>query len=587
MAQPDPHPTEPAGTMLDAWYREAPAALDRRGLRVEVASSALFVLAAAAALTLLPANRAWSVPGAVVLVLAYAAAARIRFHVGAGYAVPTQLLLVPLLFAAPAAAVPALVAAGLVLSGLPEQRSGAAARSRLLTAPGDAWHALGPAVVFALAGAGQPSFADWPLYAGALAAQCAIDVGVSCARERLGRGIPVREQLEVLLWVCLVDMLLAPVGFLAVLAADGTAWAAPLVAPLLVLVWLVARDRRSHVASASERLVALRRERERLEAALRRVGEAFSANLDADALLDVGLRTVVDALGAEAGRAMVRADPSRPLRERAQAGDPGAFQALLAAAERDVTVRGRSAEFRHGRARSLAHPLHRRGAEAPEITGVLSVARPGGAFSTHEQELFHYLAGEVAVAVDNALLHERLHRQALTDDLTGLSNHRRFQELLGREVDRSHSSGDPLGLVLLDIDDFKLINDTHGHQTGDLVLRALGLALRRTCRASDEPARYGGEEFGVVLPDADLGATHALAERLRVEIARIEVITPDGGLLQVRASFGAASLPGGVADKSALVSAADAALYEAKRAGKNRVAAGDVMAALGPAARPT
>jgi diguanylate cyclase (GGDEF)-like protein len=153
-----------------------------------------------------------------------------------------------------------------------------------------------------------------------------------------------------------------------------------------------------------------------------------------------------------------------------------------------------------------------------------------------------------------------------------LSNHRRFQEVIVQEVERAKRFGQDLGLVMLDIDHFKSVNDTYGHQQGDIVLREVARVLRDSSREIDEPARYGGEELAVALPQTDLDGAYLFAERVRtaLEALRIPRLDGVGGHLRVTASFGAAALPGNGEDKASLIAAADAALYSAKRAGRNR-----------------
>ena len=165
-----------------------------------------------------------------------------------------------------------------------------------------------------------------------------------------------------------------------------------------------------------------------------------------------------------------------------------------------------------------------------------------------------------------------MQRQAVTDELTGLFNHRRFQEVMTTEVERARRYGQEMGLIMLDIDDFKRVNDTYGHLQGDLVLREVARVLRQSSREIDEPARYGGEEMAVALPQTDLEGAFQFAERVRRRIEALDLPLLDGdGTLKVTASFGASSLGTSSGDgKDALVASADAALYRAKRSGKNR-----------------
>jgi diguanylate cyclase (GGDEF)-like protein len=169
-------------------------------------------------------------------------------------------------------------------------------------------------------------------------------------------------------------------------------------------------------------------------------------------------------------------------------------------------------------------------------------------------------------------------RQAVTDDLTGLTTHGRFQELLGAEMEEVRRYSYPVGLVMLDLDDFKAVNDLHGHQQGDVVLRAAAEVLRETKRDVDVAARYGGEELALILPHTDLDGTYVIAERVREAIERIEVpMLKSTGTIRITASLGVAAASGG--DKNELIAAADAALYVAKREGKNRTVRADADAA--------
>jgi diguanylate cyclase (GGDEF)-like protein len=321
------------------------------------------------------------------------------------------------------------------------------------------------------------------------------------------------------------------------------------------------------------RLEDLQSERARLQDAIRRVGESLTKGLDRDALLDIVVETAVDGIAADCGRATVRDVADGPLLERARLGDLPAFKAAIHSVEAAVLDSKTATEADVEDAHALAHPLHAGDNGSGRVVGIVSVARRGRPFSGAEKELFHYLAGQASVSLENADLHEAVKFQAVTDELTGLANHRRFQEVMAAEVERTKRTGAALGLIMLDLDDFKRVNDTYGHLQGDLVLKEVARVLLETSREIDEPARYGGEEMAVALPETDLDGAHNFAERLRqrIESLRIPLVDADG-VLHVTASFGAAALPDSSdADKDALVAAADAALYRAKRAGKNRV----------------
>jgi diguanylate cyclase (GGDEF)-like protein len=251
-------------------------------------------------------------------------------------------------------------------------------------------------------------------------------------------------------------------------------------------------------------------------------------------------------------------------------GDVARYRDAISAAEAAALDAEKVVETEVAEAFALSHPL--RPQEGGRILGMLTVARMAQTFSDGERELFSYLAHQAGVSIENVDLHETVQRQAVTDELTGLFNHRRFQEVMTQEVERAKRFGGGMGLIMLDIDNFKRVNDTYGHMQGDLVLREVARVLRESSREIDEPARYGGEEMAVALPQTDLEGAFLFAERVRGAIESLELpLIEGGGTLRVTASFGAAALQGqDGADKDALVAAADAALYRAKRSGKNR-----------------
>jgi diguanylate cyclase (GGDEF)-like protein len=170
-------------------------------------------------------------------------------------------------------------------------------------------------------------------------------------------------------------------------------------------------------------------------------------------------------------------------------------------------------------------------------------------------------------------VHERTAEEAITDGLTGLSNHRRFRQILGKEVERAKRFEHQLSVMMLDLDDFKEINDTHGHLQGDRVLREVGRILISESREIDEPARYGGEEFAIALPETGIDGAVEVGERIRKRLDGMR-ISLDGrkGEITIRASVGVAGTPDQPLDVQTLIQAADQALYQAKRGGKNRTA---------------
>gem|GEM_PF-1536717 len=177
-------------------------------------------------------------------------------------------------------------------------------------------------------------------------------------------------------------------------------------------------------------------------------------------------------------------------------------------------------------------------------------------------------------------LQEQLREQALHDPLTGLYNRRYLDETVNRELTRATRYNQPLGIVMCDLDHFKLVNDTHGHLAGDEVLRVFAELLKKHARDSDIICRFGGEEFVLFLPDMPPAVAYQRAEQLRTELAA-KRITLGPAVIQVTASFGVAAFPENGKTMDSLVSAVDTAMYCAKEAGRNRVVVALVRAAYG------
>ena len=231
--------------------------MERRELAVQALVAALF-LVAAGSLVAFGLEGDVDLVDLVLLVAAAAVLGRLEFEIGAGFTVPTQLVFVPMLFALPPAVVPFAVAAALALDRAPDLVAGRLHPSRLLKTLGDAWFAVGPALVFVLADVREPSLADWPLYLLALGAQFAGDLGGSMVREWLGNIAAPSLQLGVLLEVWLTDLLLSPIGLLAAYASERQDRAYLLVLPLAVLLTVFARERRERIGHAIELSAAYR-----------------------------------------------------------------------------------------------------------------------------------------------------------------------------------------------------------------------------------------------------------------------------------------------------------------------------------------
>lgn len=248
-------------------------------------------------------------------------------------------------------------------------------------------------------------------------------------------------------------------------------------------------------------------------------------------------------------------------------GDLDAYSVRLAKSLNNYVVDGRGSTDSQGQGtRPLAAvPL----IYQDRITGTLLVRSddPARIWQENEILLLRTVADQVTIAVNHARLFVQTKQQALTDGLTGCFNRRSFELQLERDLQLATRSRQPLSLIMLDVDHFKRVNDSFGHDTGDVALRMLADSLREGRRGEDMAARYGGEEFAVILPQADAAGALVAAERLRMSIEALEI--PRIGHLTV--SIGVATFPTQASSRDSLVSAADRGLYEAKRTGRNRV----------------
>jgi diguanylate cyclase (GGDEF)-like protein len=292
-------------------------------------------------------------------------------------------------------------------------------------------------------------------------------------------------------------------------------------------------ENENRIEELEARVGELAAENERLRDAITLFGEALAAAHDVDQLLQVVLDVVIEAPGAEGGSVTLLSGLT------AESGQTDGADRI------EVPLRAGSKSY-----------------------GELVLAGPG--FAAEDTITAVSLAAHAVIALDNARLHRIVERQALLDGLTGLANRRQSQRSLESEVARAERFGTPLTAVLVDLDDFKQVNDHYGHLVGDDVLREIATVLADTVRTADVAGRWGGEEFLLLLPGTDSRGGQLLAERARKTLAERTILTPEGDSVRVTASFGVASLADNP-DGTALVAAADRALYQAKRLGKNRV----------------
>lgn len=320
--------------------------------------------------------------------------------------------------------------------------------------------------------------------------------------------------------------------------------------------------------------------RRRLAEALHGLSAALGSTLETTKIAEVLLDKLADVVAYD--RAFVLGRDGGPLVELARRGfaEGDALDAALAALvkeciENDVALHVRDAaadlrtrSMRLGDTRSLL------------VTPIPSWTEPLGALvlesdaeSAYEgsgPDLVAACARQAAAAIENAQLFEKVRTLAARDELTGLNNRRRFFELAEQELRHALRYGRALSLFLIDVDFFKKINDTHGHQAGDDVLRGVSATCRETLRKPDVAGRYGGEELAVLLPETGLDAAFAVAERLRETIAERSFATKEGASIGVTVSVGVAALSDEVTSLEGLIERADRALYEAKDGGRNQ-----------------
>lgn len=328
------------------------------------------------------------------------------------------------------------------------------------------------------------------------------------------------------------------------------------------------------------------RARAQVQDSVRRLGEVLRSTHDLMKLLSVVLETALVAVNGRAGavflfstrRSELTAKVARHLdpaiAERrlplghglagwvAQQGRP----MLLPATGEEVPV---PADPEPVAATALAVPLEGQS----QVLGVLAIygRHGGGSFAADDLDTIASLARQAAVGIDNVLLHQEAQRLSITDGLTSIWNHRYFQMRFSQEFAAANRFGQHVSLLWIDIDDFKVANDEHGHQRGDAILIELASRIQAEIREVDTLARYGGEEFILILPHIDHDGAATAAERIRHVVADTAFGAEGEVEIPITVSIGYATYPDDGTTQETLLNTADKAMYVAKARGKNRV----------------
>jgi diguanylate cyclase (GGDEF)-like protein len=550
----DVRSTDPVQRLLEDSWKSRSRRFNRRELVVEAGAAALFLGCAIPLAIHAAGAHHVDVLLAAVLVALYALASRlVKFPIGAGYVVPSYLVLVPMLLLLPPGIVPLLTAAGLVLGTLGQVAAKRVGPERVLFAIPDAWHSFGPALVLVAAGTIHGDATLTLVYIGAFASGCLLDLVSGTIREAAAMGIASRVQMRVIATVWVIDACIAPVGLVVAHAARQNRAEVLLILPLFGVLQLLSRDRNTRIAQAQSRLDLVAHERTRLQTAVRRLGDAFAAKLDFDALIDIVLRGSIEALDADAGRLALSGSLEPRVVEIA--GAPHITPALQAAAK-VAHNEETSCQLERGGVWALALPFGF-DSDAGRVHGALTVAREGRPFREDEQAVMHDLVERARQAAADIIGHELLREQALTDVLTRLGNRRKLATDIDERLPNASASR-PLVLIMFDLDGFKSYNDTFGHPAGDAVLARLGGKLAVAVADCGTAYRLGGDEFCVLVAP--------LPSEMHTVIADAAgALEERGENFAVSTSYGAVLLPYEASTLDYALQLADERMYSHKK----------------------
>ncbi len=351
---------------------------------------------------------------------------------------------------------------------------------------------------------------------------------------------------------------------------------------------------RAATAIHNARLHASERAQRELAESMREISLTLSAELDLEAVLDAILKSTARVVSYDAACILLQENDHLQVKRHLGfdlAESPDSQALLEDYLNHSDLVRlmekSQLPEVQHGSIRNvsgLAHNLEQRlntWAGAPIIMrgqrlGFLLLGKK--AIQAYDQPAAQQLAvfaSSAGIALQNARSYSQQRNLAITDGLTGLSNRRRFDDELNREMERVSRYNRPTSLIMMDIDDFKHYNDTHGHPAGDALLQILADLLRQNTREIEIVTRYGGEEFAIIIPEVDLEAAGMVAERIRISVAGMHLAEGPQHLPGIKSpvtlSLGVACAPKQASTPAELIHAADSALYAAKRRGKNQI----------------
>ncbi|HEY9857480.1 MAG TPA: diguanylate cyclase [Stenomitos sp.] len=426
---------------------------------------------------------------------------------------------------------------------------------------------------------------DLPVLLGATLVQLAVNIALVNGYIALEKRISLWQVLwEDDRWEFLFTLLLSPLSVMMVALYRSTGWqgAAMVLVPILVsavllVLWLKVRQSRQELAVAHHEL-----------SMLHQIAQRIGSQIDLGATLTMIATELKQAIPHDECMIFLLDDSSKKLlSQRTQEGAPRKSMDIKLGegligrvAQASVPVRldhmplldAVDEEHLAAFQSALCVPIV---AEDKNLGVIALFNREARSFDLDAERMLTVIATHAAIAIKNAQLYQTTQQLAITDGLTGVYNRRYFQRMIEAEFRRAPRFGYPVGLILIDVDHFKQFNDTHGHLLGDQVLRSIGQILKDSVRETDVVARYGGEEFAVILPETNSTYSLEVAERIRKNVARHTFWGRGQTPVTVTVSIGVASRMAAEIKSDELIELADAALYEAKGTGRDRICTAD------------